>query len=238
MIMCSFVMDRMVGSTREHLSLKEKQMAAAVIYGPEYSTYVRTVRLAFEEKPAAYRLETVDMLGGATQQASYLQRQPFGKVPAFEHDGLMLYETDAITRYVDQAIPGKRLQPSDPRQAARMNQVIGIINSYAYGSIISKVVWQRLIVPMTGGVGDDTIVRDAKPLVSRCLRELERIKAGDRYLAGPDISLADLFLAPIFAYLSKTPDVNELLGPCPGLQSWWSEVSLRDTMVKTEPKLG
>src|SRR5215203_380109 len=113
-------------------------MAVPIIYGPDYSTYARTVRLALEEKPAEYRLEPIHIIGGEGQQASYLQRHPFGKVPAFEHDGFRMYETDAITRYIDQVFPGKRLQPSDARQAARMNQ--------------------RLIVPMTGGgQGDEAV---------------------------------------------------------------------------------
>ena len=213
-------------------------MATPVIYGPEYSTYVRTIRLTFEEKPAEYNLEPVHILGGEGQQSPHLQRQPFGKVPAFEHDGLSLYESDAIARYVDRVFPGKQLQPSDPRTAARMDQVIGIINSYGYASILGKVVWQRLIMPMTGGQADDRIVQESKPMVSLCLAEFERIKGSNRYLAGPEITLADLFLAPIFAYLDMTPDAKELLQPCSGLQGWWEEIRSRDTMIKTQPKLG
>jgi len=213
-------------------------MPAPVIYGPEYSTYVRTIRLTLEEKPAQYRLEPVHILGGEGHQAGHLQRQPFGKVPAFEHDGLTLYESDAIARYVDRVLPGKQLQPSDPRAAARMDQVISIINSYGYPSILGKVVWQRLITPMTGDQADDRIVQEAKPMVSLCLAEFERIKGVNRYLAGPKITLADLFLAPIFAYFTMTPDATELLQPCSGLQSWWEEMSKRETMMKTQPHLG
>src|SRR3712207_593568 len=138
------------------------------VYGPAGSTYVRTVCLALQEKGVAYQLQQLPM--NAYKEEPYLSsRHPFGKVPAFEHDGFALYETVAITRYVDRVFPGKRLQPSDARQAARMDQVVGIIDSYAYGSIILKVVWQRLIVPMMGSEGDEAIVRDAKPMVSRCL---------------------------------------------------------------------
>ena len=213
-------------------------MATPIIYGPDYSTYVRTVRLAFEEKGAEYRLEPIHILGGEAQQPGYLQRHPFGKVPAFEHDGLQIYETNAIVRYVDQVFPGKRLQPSDARQAARMNQVIGIIDSYGYGAIIGKLVWQRLIVPMLGGQGDEAIVRDARPMVGQCLSEFNRIKGDDQFLAGPEVSLADLYLAPIFAYMTMTPDADEVLQPHAGLRSWWEEMSGRASMQKTQPKLG
>ena len=214
-------------------------MVIPVIYGADYSTYVRTVRLTFEEKPAEYRLEHVHFLGGEAQQPSHLRRQPFGKVPAFEHDGLTLYETDAIIRYVDQVFPGRRLQPDDPRRAARMNQIIGMIESYGWPSIIGKIVWQRLIVPMPEKrEGDEAIVREAKPMVRLCLSEFERIKGQDRYLAGPEISLADLFLAPIFTYFSMTPDATELLKDCSGLRDWWAEISTRESMIHTQPKLG
>ena len=120
-----------------------------------------------------------------------------------------------------------------------MNQVVGIIESYGWPSIIGKVVWQRLIVPMTEKrEGDAAIVRDAKPMVSLCLSEFERIKGQDRYLSGPEISLADLFLAPIFTYFNMTPDATELLKDCSGLRDWWAEISARESMISTQPKLG
>jgi glutathione S-transferase len=125
-------------------------MATAMIFGPAYSTYTRTARLAMEEKGAEYRLEEVDLLGGASGQPAHLARQPFGKVPAFQHDGMAIYETVAIIRYIDRVFPGPSLQPSDPAHAARMDQVMSIVDSYAYGALIGKVFWQRAVVPMQG----------------------------------------------------------------------------------------
>jgi len=125
-------------------------MAAPIIYGPAFSTYVRTVRLALEEKPASYELVDVATMQGAHQQPEHLARNHFGKVPAFSHDGFDLYETDAIVRYIDQAIPGQDLQPIEAQPRARMNQIIGIIESFAYTCMITKVAVNRLIRPMLG----------------------------------------------------------------------------------------
>ena len=72
-------------------------MSNAILYGPAYSTYARSVRLALEEKGAPYSLEEVDIFSGANLQDSHLARQPFGKVPSLEMDGFMIYETSAST---------------------------------------------------------------------------------------------------------------------------------------------
>src|SRR5258706_15063859 len=144
---------------------EETSMATPIIHGPAYSTYTRTARLALEEKGVAYQPDEVDMLAGATQKPAPLARPPFGKVPAFPHDDLSLYETAAIARYADEAFPGPKLQPADVKRRARMMQIISIIDSYAYGSCIGKGGWQRGVAPPLGGKPGDQGGGDAMPLV-------------------------------------------------------------------------
>lgn len=211
-------------------------MAAPIVYGPSFSTYARTVRLVLEEKGVAYELKPVNIMAGEAQVADHKARHPFGKVPAFEHDGFPLYETIAIARYIDRVFPGPALQPQDPRQAARMDQIIAVTDSYAYGAIVGKLVWQRLVVPMQGGQPDESVVQGSLDMVRLCLSEFDRLKGGQRFLAGPDVSLADCFLAPIFGYLTLTPEAAPLLARTPGLQAWWQEFSQRPSMTKTPPQ--
>ena len=211
-------------------------MASVVLYGPSFSTYARTVRLVLEEKGVAYELKPVNIMTGEGQASEHTSRHPFGKVPAFEHDGFSLYETVAISRYIDRVFPGPSLQPSDPRQAARMDQIIAVIDSYAYSSIVGKLVWQRLVVPMQGGQGDETIVQGSMDMVKLTLSEFERLKGSNEFLAGAEISLADCFLAPVFAYLTMTPDAEGLLQSTPGLRQWWEKMNERPSMQKTPPQ--
>jgi glutathione S-transferase len=214
-------------------------MATPILYGPGYSTYTRAVRLALEEKGVEYRLEEVDILHGAGQAPAHLKRQPFGKVPAFEHDGLALYETAAITRYIDEAFPGPKLQPADPKRRARMVQFVSVNDSYAYPNFIGKVVWQRGVVPLLGGVADEKVVSDAMPMVEKGVTALEALVDGaGPFLCGPEISLADLHLAPVIAYFSGTPEGKTLLSNAPRLSRWWQLISTRPSVVKTQPKLG
>ena len=65
----------------------------------------------------------VDVFAPGGPPVDYLARQPFGRIPAFEHDGLRLFESGAISRYVDEAFSGPALQPSDAKGRARLNQI-------------------------------------------------------------------------------------------------------------------
>ena len=208
------------------------------IHGPNYSTYVRTVRLVLEEKGQAYELAEVDTLKGETKQHPHLGRHPFGMVPAFEHDGFELYETGAIIRYLDRILPEPRLTPTDPKAEARMNQIMGILDSYAYPSIITALVVQRIVVPMMGGVADEQAIAGALPKARTALAEIDRLSGGQPFLAGEDLSLADLLVAPVYAYLSATPEAAGLLEPHPGLRAWWERISARPSMARTAPRLG
>jgi glutathione S-transferase len=134
-----------------------------VLYGPAYSTYTGTARLALEEKGVAYDLREVDTLAGEGQKPEHLARHPWGKVPVLEHDGFSLYETIAITRYIDEAFSGPRLQPSDVRSRARMAQVCAVLDHYGWLPMVITIFVQRVVVPMRGGKPDQGVIDDAMP---------------------------------------------------------------------------
>ena len=213
-------------------------MAKPVVYGPAYSTYARTVRLALEEKGVDYDLVEVDLLSGATQTPEHLARQPFGKVPAFEHDGFALYETDAVTRYINEAFPGPDLMPADAKSRARMAQAINIIASYGYPCLILQIFMQRAIMPMMGNPTDEGAITAAMPQAETSLKALEQLIDGNPYLAGDRLSLADLLLIPVYDYLVQTPEGQKLLEATPNLRRWWDRVRTRPSVATTKPTLG
>jgi glutathione S-transferase len=213
-------------------------VAKPVIYGPAYSTYVRSCRLALEEKGADYDLVEIDTLSGASRSPEHLARHPFGKVPAFEHDGLALYETDAIVRYVDEALPGTRLQPADVASRARMTQAINVVGSYAYPAIIGHIVIQRLVMPLLGNSSDEDAIAAAIPQAETAVAALEKLVDGNAYLAGDRLSLADLLLIPVYDYFVQIPEGQKILAKAPNLQRWWDKVRTLPSVEKTKPSLG
>src|SRR6202023_3553312 len=73
------------------LEWKGRTMARPIVYGPAGSSHVWSARLALAEKGVTHEL--VDVRFGAHREQPHLSRQPFAKVPGFEHDGFALYET-------------------------------------------------------------------------------------------------------------------------------------------------
>jgi glutathione S-transferase len=213
-------------------------MTVSVVYGPSYSTYVRTVRLVLEEKAAAYRLVELDTLKAEHKTAEHLARHPFGKVPAFEHDGFTLYETSAIARYLDAAFAEPPLTPADARGAARMQQAIAVVDAYAYPALIGTVAIQRLVAPLLGAAPDEAAIMAALPMVELSLQAFETMLDGSTSLAAEGLCLADLHLAPIMAYFVKTPEGQRLLPSYPGLQRRWEAIAARPSMERTRSGLG
>ncbi|HZS84356.1 MAG TPA: glutathione S-transferase family protein [Stellaceae bacterium] len=212
-------------------------MSEPVLYGAAYSVYVRTARLVLAEKGVTYRLEEVDVFAPGGAPAEHWARHPFGRIPAFEHDGFRLYETGAITRYVDEAFAGPPLQPADARQRARMNQAISVLDNYAYRCLVWDIFVERVRAPANGRTPDEARIAAALPLARTCLAALPDIMGEAPFLAGAAVSLADLHAAPIFVYLAMAPEGRELLAREAPLAAWWERVKARPSLAETRSPL-
>lgn len=208
---------------------------AVKLYGPAGSPYVRAARLALEEKGVAYEL--IPVAPGTFASPEHLARHPFARVPALEHDGFALYEVQAIVRYVDQAFPGPALQPADPRRAARMNQIMNIVDWYVFHSMTGVIAFQRLVAPRIFGTPpDEAAIAAAVPLARTCARALEDLMGEGRFLTGPGLTLADVLLAPHLDYFRQTPEGVAVLAPHARLCAWWERMAARDTLDRAIPK--
>lgn len=208
-------------------------MSLPVVHGASYSVYVRTVRLALEEKAVAYQLEDVDVFAPGGPPDGHLARHPFGRIPAFEHDGFRLYEAGAITRYVDEAFAGPPLQPSGARERARMNQAISVLDAYAYRTLVWDVFVERVRAPANGRTPNEAKIAAALPRAETCLAALEDIAAAGPYLAGPALSLADLHAAPMLSYFREAAEGCALLDRHPLLHAWLELMEARPSFAAT-----
>lgn len=205
------------------------------LHGYHYSVYSRIARLTLLRKRVSHDLVEVDPF--SELPADYMELHPFGRVPVLIHEGFAIYETAAITRYIDRAFRGDALQPEDPKILARMDQVISVINDYCYWPMVRQVFSHRVFRPLTGEPDCENEVSRGLEGSRQGLAALERIAMEGHILNGKVMTLADLHLAPMIDYFTRAEEGREVLFDFSGLSNWWKEISVIPELSETDPDL-
>jgi glutathione S-transferase len=207
-------------------------MSEFTVYSIPGSPFGRAVLTTLEEKGADYRLSAV--APGSLRSPEHLARHPFGRVPVMEHGGFMLYETQAILRYLDRTITAPALTPADCKAAALMDQAINVSDWYLFQGVGNVIGFQRIVGPkLMGLTPDEAVIEAAMPRAHMVFKELSRLLGSKPYFAGDALSLADLHLAPHVEFLTHTPEWKVLGEPYPNLVAWQARMNDRPSMKST-----
>ena len=207
-------------------------MSAFIVHSIPGSPFVRAVLTTLEEKGASYRFSPV--APGTLRSPEHLARHPFGRVPVLEHNGFMLYETQAILRYLDRVLPAPAFTPADPRRAARMDQVMNVNDWYLFPGVANVIVFHRVVGPRVMGLTpDEAAIEAAMPKARAVFEELARLLGEQPYFTGEAISLADLLVAPQLAFFTQTPEWSALGAPHKNLVAWLARMEARPSFGAT-----
>ena len=213
-------------------------MSTVIIHGSANSQFLRTARMACEEKGVDYELQPV---GSNTlpdlKSDAHKKLHPFGRIPVMQHGDFTLFETAAIARYVDEAFEGPALQPADLKQRAVMNQWISATNHYLVDAMIANFVVQFAFPSGPDGKPDMAKIEAGKPRIREYNEILDRHLDGRTYLAGDAVSIADLLLAPIAHYVGSMPGGLPLFDGLENLGRWWYAMEKRDSFQATKPPM-
>jgi glutathione S-transferase len=211
---------------------KEIVMSDFIVHSVPGSPFGRAVLATLEEKGASYRLLPVAM--GSFQSPQHLARHPFGRVPVLEHGDFLVYETQAILRYLDRVLPSPALTPADAKRAARMDQAMNVNDWYLFHGVGNVIVFHRLVGPKLMGLApDEAAIEAAMPKARTVFNELARLLGEQPYFAGDTLSLADLMVAPAVEFFTHTPEWSELGAPHQNLAAWLSRMAARPSMKAT-----
>jgi glutathione S-transferase len=206
------------------------------LHGYRFSVYNRVARMALNEKGTEYTRVEVNPFA-PDLPASYGELHPFGKVPVLCHGNFILFETCAITRYIDAAFEGPSLTPTSPKSVARMTQAIAIMDNYGYWPMVRQVFSHRVFRPLHDqATSEAEIVAGLKAAV-QVLDALEKIAFEKRVLDGAHFTLADCHLAPMFDYFLRADEGRDALLRYPALSAWWHNISLFRSFCETDPDL-
>jgi glutathione S-transferase len=166
------------------------------------------VRWALEEAGLAYEER---LLGPGDQKSeSYRCLQPFGQVPAYEEDGLVLFESGAIVMHV--AERSEALMPPDPDARARartwMFAALNTLEPHIQNLVLIDLFhadqeWAKLRRPAAVEIVKERLASLAGRLKGRDYLE-------DRFTAG------DLLMTTVLRFLRHT----DLVAAIPALEAY------------------
>jgi glutathione S-transferase len=142
------------------------------------------VRWALEEASLPYQARLLEQ--GDQEQPNYRLLQPFGQVPIFKEDGLVLFESGAIVLHI--AERSETLLPKDSAGRARAVQWLiaalnsvepSIVNVFLIDFAYAKEEWAKLRRPGAVEFMNKKLDAVAKRLGDKPFLDGERFTAGD-----------------------------------------------------------
>jgi glutathione S-transferase len=203
------------------------------LHGYRYSVYTRIARLVLLFKEVEHQTIEVDPF--AEHSADDWTLHPFGRVPVLTHGAFQLFETSAITRYVDRAFEGRAFQPEDAAALARMDQVIAVVDAYGYWPMVRQVSSHGFFRAYFGEESSREEVASGLEASLKVLSFLDGVAGEGVVLNGRDITLADCHLAPTMDYFVRAEEGKAALSSHHALQGWWDQVSCLDLLKATDP---
>jgi len=205
------------------------------IFGSEQATCTQRILVVLAEKGVTdFTLTCPDFKSGEHKKLPYTEKQPFGQIPVLEDGDFRIFESRAICRYLagKYADQGTKLipDPTDLKASATFEQWASVEldnwNAFAYPIVVQKYFNKAYgLEPVAA------IVDEATATFNKKLDIFEGILGKQKYMAGDEFSLADVFYYPYTQKLFETGD-GGLITSRPNVNAWWERISSRESWKK------
>lgn len=192
-----------------------------VVYGRASSSNVQKVLWLCEEIGLPYSTAHSVPPGKARDSADYTKLNPNGLIPTIDEDGFVLWESNAIVRYLAAKHAAGTIFPADLRVRA---------DSDRWMDWQATVLAPPTAVVLRQAVRTPPDKRDHAALAAACaeLRDkagtLDAALKGRAYLAGPDLTMGDLAVGQwMWRYASLVPDRPAHAN----LEAWYARLQAR-----------
>ncbi|KAF7170328.1 hypothetical protein CNMCM5623_002772 [Aspergillus felis] len=222
------------------------------LHGSLWSTCTARVQLALIEKGVDAEIVNVDLAKGEHLAESYLEMQPFGKVPVLQdtETGVQIFESRAIAQYIIAKYRGQgaELAPleTDLKAYALYQQVCPPFNFFGrvlttqaisvelsyFDPLVSQIAYEKVWKSMKGqGETDEARVKALLAQLDRTLQGYERVLSKQKYLAGDQVTFADLSHLPYGVFVEQF-GFADLIAKYPHFQKYWEELKSRESWKK------
>jgi len=195
-----------------------------VITGPHFSNFVRCVALCCLEKGVEYELREL-----RKPDKRIAKLNPFRKVPIVEYDGMVIYETAAIARFIDRAFEGPALAPTDIREQAWMEQWISAAVCYFDQAIIRRYVLEYAFPKGESGSVRQEVVSESEEMIRNHLGIMSEALDQHDYFSGSAPGIADYLIMPMLDYLDNGIAPTRFLEEYPRVKLYFDKLMQRSS---------
>ena len=198
------------------------------LYGHPFSNAARRVQMLCEELGIPYTYETVDLQEGKQYTPEYQKLNPNSKVPVIDDDGFVLWESQAIMRYLADKHKAHAWYPTDPKARAHVEEWLDW-NQTRLGPEAGKIMFN---MRFAGDKRNDRAIEDGKKWLEKILPVMDSVLAKRKYLCGDQPMLPDLAVVTNLAYLEMCQCNLSLY---PAVTEWYGAMKDRPSFAKTAP---
>lgn len=164
--------------------------------------------------------ERHDVGGQFGMDAAYLAKNPNALIPTIEEDGVILWESNAILRYLAAKHGGARYWPADPAVRAVADKWMDWQIDYAeaqrdaFVHLVRKAAEQR----------DPAAIAASAERCAKRMRTLDAALAQSPWLSGPDFGIGDI---PIGVYAHTYFSLDIARPALPYVEDWYARIRTR-----------
>ena len=159
------------------------------LWGRINSINVQKVLWALEELKVPYERTDAGLQFGVVNEPFYRKMNPNGRVPTIEDDGLVLWESNAIVRYLSAKHGAGTLWPDDPRQRADADRWMDWTTS-TVAPAITPVFWGLIRTPPEKR--DLKAIDEGAKKLADAFQVLEQSLEGRDHVAGKSFTMGDI----------------------------------------------
>lgn len=165
------------------------------LYGMGLSFNVSKVRYCLNYLNLKYDWVQTNPIAGENKSPEFTSISPTGKIPAIEIDGLKLFESNAINRYLA-ATNNSPIYPQDAKKRALVEAWMDYVAIHV-AHALGRVLFNRVFAPMTGQTVDQESIKVGLEFLDKYFPILEKQLSQNPYLAGKEFTLADINLLSV-----------------------------------------
>ena len=172
---------------------------------------------------------SIDLFNGEAKSTAFLAKNPNGRVPVLEDDGLVLWESNAILGYLASRQSSPPLLPEKPRERAEVDRWL-YWESCSLSPAVWKVEFEKIIKPLLKRTPDPVAIAGGTADFAAAARVLDDALEGKEYVAGK-LSIADFAIEPFISLADRDCALD--ITPYRHLRAWKDRMTARESVKHT-----